>query len=468
MLFKTLISIVMIGIRTGIGIGMGRHGAHVNLSPEYKTILSKVATKPSTSIQKAQNAFVLREISEGRWPKYACLLPYAGGMPNPNDAIVWWNNPNRKGTLSATAPTYDIGIGFTGNGSSAYVDTTFNFSVDGGGEFTQNDNAHGYWYANQRFATGLGRDGGQPASNGNAIVPFTSNSVYMSDNSDYKSAANALGTQYLFTASRIASTGFKIYQNEIDLGTLTQSSLALGNFNAYGLWGGQTGQNYSVDTLGLQFYASSFTAADVLGLKNSWLQLLSDIEKCTVVSDDCAGTVINSDKWTITNPDPLAVSFSQNNGIIIDSVPSGSNANALANIIKNKDRRLYGSWKLSMVDISQGTSFKREVGIADISNKNRIFVRRELDTALLTYSILRNNVSSYSVLTNIDDFAILRFEISTNNDIKLFSFVNDAWVQIGITQNFKMGAMSLYAASGGGTGSRTIISDVLINGSNLI
>lgn len=162
------------------------------LTTEYKAILAKLAVKPIKRIQKLQNTCIVNLKAAGVWDKLACFIPYCAGMTDAGDALFWWNNPDRKATLSGTAPSYLAGNGFTGNGTSAYINTTFNPSLDGADKYTQNDNSSGYWFRNLRTTPAATGSGLVITDPGSAIYPlYSTNLGYWRQQSTYMTFVNA-------------------------------------------------------------------------------------------------------------------------------------------------------------------------------------------------------------------------------------------------------------------------------------
>ena len=112
----------MIGIRTGIGIGMGRHGALLNYQPETKTYVSGLTTPISTA-QKKKIDKLVRDLKTGL------------GIANLSDVFdIFYilSNETAESSLrnlvknsnhatSVNAPVFTPLEGFEGNGVSSYV-----------------------------------------------------------------------------------------------------------------------------------------------------------------------------------------------------------------------------------------------------------------------------------------------------------------------------------------------------------
>ena len=459
------------GIKTGIGIGQKvQIGAHVNLSAEYKAILSKVTTKPSLPIQKAQNTFVKTLVDGGVMAKMACLIPYAWGMPNADDSLIWINNPNQKGSLSATPPTYDPLLGFTGNGVSAYINTTFNPVADGIGKYTQNDASAGWLFGNARTVgatTGCGLSNG---NNGALIMPFYSaNTGYFRINNAYNTFTSTF-TNSLFTLIRKSSTTVNIGKDRVIGADITKTSTALDNDVSYSLairalGAGVLAGSYMTDTIALEFHGAQLTQSDLNIICDAWDQLTYDIQPINILmQDSCDGNVIDTNKWSVANLDPTAAVISQNNAIKIDTNGLPTSADYYRNIVSSAFNKHWGVWRFSVVCLAGTLNAYNIVGLKDTNtyspsgSKIQLFANVPLDTRFQ----IKNGTTSVYDIAAFGDFAIVKMVVTPTHKIKLFKWVNDLWVQVGIDQNYNIGTLYLMMATRGSSVSLTSMRDVFI------
>ena len=96
---------------------------------EYKAVLAEgVAqgyTLPSAGQQVKQNILLNTLISSGVWAKLDTLFVLAndGGA---SFACINWKNPTGTKATLVNSPTFTSNAGFTGNGTSSYIDTNYN------------------------------------------------------------------------------------------------------------------------------------------------------------------------------------------------------------------------------------------------------------------------------------------------------------------------------------------------------
>ena len=245
----------------------------LNLTDEYKAILSSLTgAKPIKSIMVAQDKFI-RYLKGNNteninvWDKFVCLIVPMAKMPEDNDALLWWTNPTKRGTLSATPPTYENGGGFKGNGINAYFGTGFNPSIDGEAKYTQNDCSMIVLFTNHRTTVDYSGAGivENTSEQGISVQPMTSSerSLIRTQALTYQVVLKSYhSTKGLFSVSRVSSNlalvyfGFnKLYEDATD-------SYQLQNKEATGLK--INGRSvYSQDTIGIIGFGSSLSAADI-------------------------------------------------------------------------------------------------------------------------------------------------------------------------------------------------------------
>ena len=161
----------------GLGLQYSRLSSGSDFDSDYQAVLdfatSEGYTLPSENQQILQNQLVLDLKSNGIWSD----LDAFGVLATDGDsdfALIDWV---RLITMTAnSSPTFATNAGFTGNGTSSYIDTLF--SVSDGTNYQLSDSSFGAYYNNVLTrtddGTGMGfRDGAN--NNSNAISPRDSN-----------------------------------------------------------------------------------------------------------------------------------------------------------------------------------------------------------------------------------------------------------------------------------------------------
>ena len=187
-----------------------------NFCSEYIAVLSVAKyynyTLPSFSQQLKQNDLLLNLKSSGVWSKLDSFGLFATDGSGEFALIDW----KRLALYTAiNSPTFSINGGFTGNGTSAYIDTNFNPTI-GTNNYQLNDAGRFYWVDNQ-VGGGVTLEG---TSTGGVNVSTYQNAASQRINqgtTSLNSAVNLVGDGFR-SINRTSSTNVEIFFN------VTQSS----------------------------------------------------------------------------------------------------------------------------------------------------------------------------------------------------------------------------------------------------
>jgi len=137
----------MFGI--GIGIGIGRQRFGDGFDADYQAVLNYATTQgftlPSASQQELQNQLLVDLKAAGVWSKLDTFGVFATDG-NSDFALIDWKRLSQYTAINS--PTFSSNGGFTGNGTSSYVDTNFNPSI-GTNQFTLNNASRIFWVDNR-------------------------------------------------------------------------------------------------------------------------------------------------------------------------------------------------------------------------------------------------------------------------------------------------------------------------------
>jgi hypothetical protein len=197
---------------------------------EYKAVLDRGTalsyTLPTTTTQQKQNKLLKSMKADGVWAKLDVFYVFAqdGGSAF---GTLNWKNPNANQSTLVNSPTFVSNGGFTGNGTSSYIDTNFNPSTQGV-QYTQN-NASRYFFTHA--ISGVSAFDGIMGSNNNRMIRTSVTSQRIN------SGALSLPTAFDFTATvntksihRTSSISVTCY-NSTTGSTFVQSSAAVDNAN---------------------------------------------------------------------------------------------------------------------------------------------------------------------------------------------------------------------------------------------
>jgi hypothetical protein len=131
----------------GIGVGIGRQrfasGGGGGFDADYQAVLNYATTQgytlPSSGQQALQNQLVLDLKNGGIWSKLDTFGVFATDGDSDFALIDWIRLSDYT---AVNSPTFTTNDGFSGNGTSAYIDTNFNPTI-GTNNFTLNDACFG-------------------------------------------------------------------------------------------------------------------------------------------------------------------------------------------------------------------------------------------------------------------------------------------------------------------------------------
>lgn len=211
---------------------------------DYQAILDKAAspgfgyTLPSASVQAKQNALLVSMKANGVWAKLDVFYVFAQDG-SAEFATLNWKNPAANQANITSSPTFTSNQGFTGNGTSSYIDTNFNPATQGV-QYTQN-NASRYFFTH---AMGTGRfDGNTSGINSITTGILGSQRINASGNNavpsiDFNSTANTKSIH------RTSSTSITAY-NSTTAQTSVQTSASVASANQWIL---RSSGNYGTHT----------------------------------------------------------------------------------------------------------------------------------------------------------------------------------------------------------------------------
>jgi len=236
---------------------------------EYQSVYDALTTPPSGSIAAAQNTMVKSLVDDGVWTKLDVFYCYAQHTNDDGEALINWTNPGTYDATAYNSPTFTALEGFTGDGSSTYIDCNWNPSANGV-NFTQDDASLGL-YARTQNANGGTDAGVTDLSNLNYIFFNTSTFDRIYINSDGYGIADITEAAGMKIACRTSSTAITHYINKSGAST-TRASTAKSNANMYVLARNSNdvvADNFIDRQISLFFAGSGFTQTNVNNLTDA-------------------------------------------------------------------------------------------------------------------------------------------------------------------------------------------------------
>jgi hypothetical protein len=210
--------------RIGIGIGLGLFQGG-SLDADYQAVLTYATslgyTLPSSGQQVKQSKFLADLKAAGVWAKLDTFAMFAndGGS---NFGLIDWKRLSLY--TAVNSPTFTTNEGFTGNGTSSYIDTNFNPATSGT-NYVQNDASRYYM---QFSGTGSNVfDGVGSANLVNTIRGGTSTAqLFINSSSNLSASFNYTNGQGVRSIHRTSSNDVLLY-NDKTQATRTATSSAV-------------------------------------------------------------------------------------------------------------------------------------------------------------------------------------------------------------------------------------------------
>lgn len=247
----------MINIGIGVSWKNNNKSSGINFDEDYQDVLNRATalgyTLPSAYQQILQNDLVLSLKAGGIWNKLDVLYIFAHDGSGIFGTLNWKAPTSNQATL-INSPTFTVNIGFQGNGTSSYIDTTFN-AVTQGVNYVQN-NASRYLYLYTASGTGA-LDGKSVASINNMTRASTGNQRIN------QGTIGLTGGSFDFTSTRgmksihrTNSTNVELF-NAITQGSRTATSASMNSNNQFVL---RSGSVYGAHTISMYANGASLVA----------------------------------------------------------------------------------------------------------------------------------------------------------------------------------------------------------------
>jgi hypothetical protein len=213
--------------------------AGTQMVAESVAIFAGMTVPPTVARRQRINDAVVALKAGGVWAKLDAV--YAFAAADSQAAKINWVQPGTYNCTEVSAPAFTVDQGFTGNGTSSYLDTNFNISSAAGRKFAQNDAMIAGW-----SLTNIDVNAGVVGTSlqDTCILPRLTNLAYGYINDLFGNWPNLDGTGF-YCLTRRSATAKELYRNGVSIGTSAQSSSAVVNstlrFLRYstGHWAGQ-------------------------------------------------------------------------------------------------------------------------------------------------------------------------------------------------------------------------------------
>ena len=248
-----------------------RSNSGVSFDADYQAVLDYATTQgytlPSSGQQTLQNQLVVDLKAGGIWSKLDTFAVFATDGSS-DFALIDWKRLSQY--TAVNSPTFTTNDGFSGNGTSAYIDT--NFDISTGTNYTQDNASRTMWIKS------LG-DGTRPEAQLGGSYNLSRNNA-SGANGINTSNSGALpspqtNTNGVFRAlHRSSSTATTFYSN-LNSVNITFTSQTIPSGNQYILYGGSA---FSPSTTTFGMYAmGSNLILEHTDFYNSWINYYNSL-----------------------------------------------------------------------------------------------------------------------------------------------------------------------------------------------
>jgi len=197
--------------------------------PDAMLYFEQLTPQPSALYKEAINTLIKQLKSDGNWNKLDRLWNFATEYQQ--HATISIVTPTSTAITEVNSPTWVASLGYTGNGTTQYLDTGFNPSS--GGMYTQNNGSIGFYSrTNSDLASGVDMGCSYGAST-ITIFARNTNTFYNRINAASSTGVSNADSRGFFAGSRSSSTTQLGFKNGSQVSSGSQTSNALVNYNMY-------------------------------------------------------------------------------------------------------------------------------------------------------------------------------------------------------------------------------------------
>ena len=225
---------------------------------DYQAVLDQASslgyTAPSAAQQTLQNTLVTDLKTAGVWDKLDVFYVFATDGDS-DYATLNWKAPSSHQVTKVSSPTFTANEGFTGNASSAYLDTNYNPTNDAT-NYALNAASFGFFISDfGTFTSSSISDFGAPDAVNRVWYRRTSNRFYL-NSSSYVLATLYTANTFVH-ANRNGSNTAQTYHNGtlVDSLTIVSTDIPPVNFTAF-----KRSSIFSDSTLGVAFVGGDLSS----------------------------------------------------------------------------------------------------------------------------------------------------------------------------------------------------------------
>lgn len=250
--------------------GGGDKGLGQSFCDEYQVVYDSFTTKPSSSVAAAQNTMVESLVNDGLWAKLDVFYLLAQESNGDGEALKNWILPGTNDATLVNAPAFVSLEGFTGDGSTSYINTNYNPDSDATNYVL--DSASIGVYSRTDVDENSLAIGVQDAANKLSYMQLrNSNACLTRINATSGGTVVNADSSGMFVGNRVNSTTQTTYRNSSTLGDITRSSdtipdadFFLSALNINGSPG-----SFSTQQLSIAYCGAGLTPTNITDLTNT-------------------------------------------------------------------------------------------------------------------------------------------------------------------------------------------------------
>lgn len=227
--------------------------------PESEAFFDELIVQPSQEQKIIYDQNLFRPLVDIGYYSLLDYLLVPGNLEQYNTVNAV--NPTATAATVVNSPLYTSLEGWTGNGTTQYINTNFNAAINGV-NFTRNDGCIGVYRRDNGAANSL-EIGGNSATIANQIRTRGATNLYMAKVNSSTGlgslSASSTDSRGLFHISRTGASAVEAFKNGVSVDTDTESSGVVPSVNVYFLAANANGVavTFSVAQLSIVYYGSS-------------------------------------------------------------------------------------------------------------------------------------------------------------------------------------------------------------------
>jgi hypothetical protein len=246
---------------TGAGLGAPSSGGFTPSCSQSSTFLARTSGLNLTE-ETAYDTMICGMVTDGTWCGTTIDALYIFATNTTTTANLNLCSSSYALTSHGTI-SFSADHGYTGNGTTGYLDTGFNAST-AGGNFTLNSGHVGAYVLTSRSSNQNYFEVGSSdkVSSATSIQPLAGGDVFASVNDGGSNVVTNSNAQGLWIGSRTGSVTQTIYKNGSSFGTPNNASVSVNNLNFYisARNGAGTADDFSTDQLSAVFFGAGLNA----------------------------------------------------------------------------------------------------------------------------------------------------------------------------------------------------------------